>query len=170
MSRFHFPQRTVQELPPIQNVNEIFAEQSTLGQRASDRVAAIVGSWPFILIQSGLLLVWVILNVVALVYHWDPYPFILMNLVLSLQAAFTAPIIMMSQNRQAEKDRIDVHNDFIINQRAEEEIRTILEHLDAQNSALTHIYDLLYESKTQATRAEPEQCMAVKGSDRAEAN
>jgi len=72
-----------------------------------------------------------------------------MNLVLSLQAAFTAPIIMISQNRQAQIDRIDAHNDFLINQKAEEEIRTILDQLDAQNKALTHIYGLLHELKGQ---------------------
>ena len=70
-----------------------------LGQRVADRVAAIVGSWRFIIIQTTLLLAWIALNVVAYVQHWDPYPFILLNLVLSFQAAYTAPIIMMSQNR-----------------------------------------------------------------------
>ncbi len=78
----------------------------TLGERLSDLVAATVGSWRFILIQSGLLVVWLIANVALGGGAWDPYPFILLNLMLSFQAAYTAPIIMMSQNRQADVDRI----------------------------------------------------------------
>jgi uncharacterized membrane protein len=102
-----------------------------------------MGSWKFIIIQSIILACWLILNITAWVYHWDPYPFILMNLVLSMQAAYAAPIIMMSQNRQATKDRLEVHNDFLVNQKAEEEIRAILEHLAAQDQALTHIHQIL---------------------------
>ena len=95
-----------------------------------------MGSWRFIIVQSVLLVAWVILNIAAWVQHWDPYPFILMNLVLSLQAAYTAPVIMMSQNRQALRDRLEAHQDFLINQKAEEEIRVVLNHLEAQNQAL----------------------------------
>ena len=73
----------------------------TLGQKVADQVAAGMGSWPFIIVQSALLAVWIVLNVVGYVKHWDPYPFILLNLALSFQAAYAAPFIMMSQNRQA---------------------------------------------------------------------
>ncbi len=76
---------------------------------------------------------------VAWSYHWDPYPFILMNLLLSLQAAYTAPMIMMSQNRKADRDRLEAHNDYLINLKAEEEIRAILDHLVAQDQALMQI-------------------------------
>jgi len=96
-------------------------------------------------------MVWVALNVMAVIRHWDPYPFILMNLVLSLQAAYTAPIIMMSQNRQAVKDRLEAHQDFLINQKAEEEVRAILDHLVAQNEALLHIHQLLADSQSPTT-------------------
>jgi uncharacterized membrane protein len=72
--------------------------------------------------------------------HWDPYPFILMNLILSTQAAYAAPIIMMSQNRQAAKDRLEAHNDYLINLKAEEEIKAILDHLLAQGQALSQIH------------------------------
>lgn len=102
----------------------------TLGQRVSDAVAAGIGSWAFILIQSGLLVLWMIANVVMWVFHWDPYPFILLNLVLSFQAAFTAPIIMMSQNRQAERDRAEQQHDFDINIKAELEIEALHQKLD----------------------------------------
>ncbi|MCA9955487.1 MAG: DUF1003 domain-containing protein [Ardenticatenaceae bacterium] len=127
----------------VQNVNELDKAQASMGDRAADWVAQIVGSWTFIIGQSVLLVIWIILNVTAWINHWDPYPFILMNLFLSMQAAFTAPIIMMSQNRQADRDRLEAHNDFLINKEAEEEIRAILVHLEAQNEALAEIHRLL---------------------------
>ena len=131
MKKLHFPSQFEHLHPPIRDVNEIVEEQLTVGQRASDWVATSIGSWKFIIGQSIILVIWVILNVTAVIKHWDPYPFILMNLVMSLQAAFTAPVLMMSQNRQATKDRIEAHNDFMINQKAEEEVRAILDHLVA---------------------------------------
>jgi uncharacterized membrane protein len=121
------------------------AEQATRGQRAADWVATAVGSWGFIIGQSILLTFWIVLNITAWIQHWDPYPFILMNLFLSAQAAFTAPVIMMSQNRQTLRDRLEAHNDFMINQKAEEEIRAILTVLDAQNEALAAIHLQLAE-------------------------
>ena len=79
----------------------------------------------------------------AAVHHWDPYPFILMNLFLSLQAAYTAPVLMMSQNRLAARDRLEAHNDYEINRKAEEEVRAVLDHLSAQDQALTRIVEAL---------------------------
>lgn len=143
MKTLHFPQPFVHKHPPIKNVNEIVDEKLTLGQKTADRVARVVGSWSFIIIQSCILAVWVVLNVIAWVKHWDPYPFILMNLFLSLQAAYTAPVIMMSQNRVAVRDRIEAHQDFLINQKAEEEVRAILAHLEAQDQALAIIHEML---------------------------
>ena len=137
---FRFPQPFAHKHPPVKNVQEVFQQQSTFGQRAADRVVAIAGSWRFILIQSALLACWVALNITAYIRHWDPYPFILMNLVLSLQAAYTAPVIMMSQNRMAARDRLEAHNDFETDVRAEEEIHLILDHLEAQDVALEEIH------------------------------
>ncbi len=149
LKKLPFPEPFKHEHPPVVNVNEVFAEQLTLGQQAADRVARVMGSWKFIIIQSILLTIWVILNITAWVRQWDPYPFILMNLVLSLQAAYTAPMIMMSQNRQAARDRLEAHNDYLINQKAEEEIRAILDHLAAQDQALGVIHQMLFEVKAQ---------------------
>lgn len=143
MRKLHFPEPFRHHHPPVKNINEVFEQQLTTGLRASDWVAKVVGSWPFIIVQSCILTLWVVLNVIALMRHWDPYPFILMNLVLSLQAAYTAPIIMMSQNRQAEKDRLEAHNDYVTNVKAEEEIRAILEHLAVQGDALRDIHEML---------------------------
>ena len=104
------------------DVNTEFEAKLTIGQRVADKVASTMGSWSFIIIQSVILSIWVVLNVVAIVQHWDPYPFILLNLALSFQAAYAAPIIMMSQNRQAEKDRLQSTYDFEIDTKAELEI------------------------------------------------
>ena len=113
--------RHVHRHPPVHNINEI--EQQTVGQRVADRFATIMGSWTFIIIQSAILAVWVTINALAWAYRWDPYPFILLNLALSFQAAYAAPIIMMSQNRQAAKDRIAAENDYMINLKAEDEVK-----------------------------------------------
>lgn len=114
------------------------SEKPTLGARAADGVTSVVGSWKFIITQSIILLIWVILNITAFIWQWDPYPFILMNLLLSLQAAYTAPIIMMSQNRQSAKDRAIVSTDLIINNINQEQVAIIIKHLIIQ-------YKLLYE-------------------------
>jgi uncharacterized membrane protein len=145
--QFNFPKPYTHNHPPIKNVNEIFEERMTVGDRAADTVAGAMGSWRFIIIQSVILFVWIVLNSVAWIKGWDPYPFILMNLMLSTQAAFTAPIIMMSQGRQAIKDRIEAHNDYLINQKSEEEARIIMEHLTAQVKALQILQATLDEMK-----------------------
>lgn len=145
--RITFPQPFTHEHPPVRNTNELFEEKKSASVRASDRFAAIVGSWKFIIIQSVVLIAWVVLNITAWVWHWDPYPFILMNLVLSLQAAYATPIIMMSQNRLADRDRLEAHNDYLLNVKSEEEVRLILEHLEAQNRALADLYDLVDRKK-----------------------
>ena len=102
----------------------------SLGQRVADRVAATVGSWRFIIGQSLLIVLWMGYNVARGEGGWDPYPFILLNLVLSFQAAYTAPAIMMSQNRQAEVDRAQAGNDYEINVKAELEIELLHQKID----------------------------------------
>jgi CRP/FNR family transcriptional regulator, cyclic AMP receptor protein len=112
------------------NVNEVDQERLTLGQKIADSVADTMGSWRFIIIQSSLLALWITFNVTAWINHWDPYPFILLNLMLSFQAAYAAPFIMMSQNRQAAKDRIAAEIDHEVNAKAELEVGLILKRLD----------------------------------------
>ncbi len=112
------------------NVNEMEEEQMTWGQRVADRVADTIGSWPFIIAQTMILTVWIILNVTAWINHWDPYPFILLNLMLSFQAAYSGPVIMMSQNRQSDKDRLAAEIDHQVNTKAELEINNLIRRLD----------------------------------------
>jgi uncharacterized membrane protein len=102
----------------------------TFGQKFADWIAAGMGSWPFIISQSVILAAWVGLNVTAVIRHWDPYPFILLNLALSFQAAYAAPFIMMSQNRQQDIDRRKAENDYKINVKAELEIELLHQKLD----------------------------------------
>ena len=138
----HLPHLHRPHLPP-RNVNAVEAERLTYGQRVADAVAATMGSWRFIIIQSAMLLAWIALNVVGFVRHWDPYPFILLNLALSFQAAYAAPIIMMSQNRQTVKDRLQSDEDYHINLRAEEEVAAIQRQLEALAAALDAQQQLL---------------------------
>lgn len=102
----------------------------TTGQKIADTVASTMGSWRFIIIQTTILLFWIILNVTAYVQRWDPYPFILLNLALSFQAAYAAPFIMMSQNRQQDIDRRAAETDYQINIKAELEIESLHQKLD----------------------------------------
>jgi uncharacterized membrane protein len=118
------------ELGAFRSVNVIAEERTTAGQRLADAVTKAMGSWRFIIVQSAILLVWVALNAIGWIRHWDPYPFILLNLALSFQAAYAAPIIMMSQNRQAAKDRLNAEHDFQIDMRAEPEVAAIKERID----------------------------------------
>jgi uncharacterized membrane protein len=104
--------------------------QLTVGQKVADDVAAMMGSWKFIIIQSVILLVWIVLNITAFVQQWDPYPFILLNLALSFQAAYAAPFIMMSQNRQQDIDRKAAEHDYQINVKAELEIELLHQKID----------------------------------------
>jgi uncharacterized membrane protein len=116
------------------DINREFAETRTLGERAADRIAAFGGSWPFIGLAFCLLAGWVVLNSVLLA-RWgtafDPFPYILLNLFLSMLAALQAPVIMMSQNRQAARDRLEVSHDYEVDLKAELEIQSLHEKLDA---------------------------------------
>ena len=115
------------------NVNQEFADSRTSGERVADRIAAFGGSWTFILIFGVVLLGWVAMNSLLLAGRgdaFDPYPYILLNLVLSMLAAIQAPVIMMSQNRQGARDRMDAAHDYQVNLKAEIEIRRLHEKLD----------------------------------------
>lgn len=116
---------------PLKSWHVVHSENSTQGERVADHVAAFIGSWPFIIIQSAIFVVWVIVNTLWLfsAYQFDPYPFILFNLFMSAEAAYASPLILMSQNRQAERDRLQAQHDYDTNVAAKEEIETILREL-----------------------------------------
>ena len=124
--------------PVTRDVNQTFLDERTFGQRMADRIAAFGGSWPFILAFLVFLVAWMTLNTGILQPRheaFDAYPYILLNLILSTLAALQAPVIMMSQNRQAMRDRLDAANDYDVNLKAEMEIRALHEKLDALRDA-----------------------------------
>ena len=132
-NKFHLSpedQKRLRELRAQKPARHVPRRALTRGAVIADWVAETVGSWRFIIIQSAILGVWIVLNVLAYIDHWDPYPFILLNLVLSFQAAYAAPIIMMSQNRQSEIDRRHAEHDYRINVKAELEIELLHNKID----------------------------------------
>jgi uncharacterized membrane protein len=135
--------------------------QLTSGQRIADTVATVMGSWTFIICQSIILFVWIVLNITAYVERWDPYPFILLNLALSFQAAYAAPFIMMSQNRQQDIDRKAAEHDYQINIKAELEIELLHQKIDelrekevlSLSESIQQLIELLRKSGTQQQTA-----------------
>lgn len=130
-------------IPVTRNPAEEAEDRYTFGERLADHVAEFGGSWTFILIFVGVLILWVVINITALnAQPFDPYPFILLNLVLSCLAALQAPVIMMSQRRQEVKDRLRAENDYRVNLKSELEIRQLHEKIDHQ---LAHQWEKLAE-------------------------
>lgn len=120
----------------------------TIGERIADMVASGMGSWRFIIIQTVLVVAWMTLNVIGIMQHWDVYPFVLLNLLFSTQAAYAAPIIMMSQNRSADRDRHQAEADYKTNIEAKEEIEKLqIELTRIENDKLDKIISLLQEIK-----------------------
>jgi uncharacterized membrane protein len=129
----HVAHHLVERTHIARNIAQDFSEQQTFGQRLADKVAAFGGSWTFISIFAVVLVLWVLLNSFILISYgksFDPYPYILLNLFLSMLAAIQAPIILMSQNRQAYKDRLTAEHDYEVDLKAELEIMTLHEKID----------------------------------------
>jgi uncharacterized membrane protein len=124
-------ERAPDAMRPLKSWHVTHLENSSVGARVADHVAAFIGSWQFIIIQSVVFLIWVIVNTIWLfsAYRFDPYPFILFNLFMSAEAAYSSPLILMSQNRQAERDRVQAQHDYETNVAAKEEIEMILREL-----------------------------------------
>jgi uncharacterized membrane protein len=127
------------------NPNEIIEQEMTLGERIADSVASFGGSWTFIITFAITLTVYTVINIFLDRKAWDPYPFILLNLFLSMLAAIQAPVIMMSQNRQDTKDRLRGELDFDVNRRAESEIQGLARKLNLLDEKIGDVYDLLRE-------------------------
>lgn len=129
--------------------NSVDIESLSYGEKVADMVAKFGGSWKFIILFMGVLLTWILINVIAILNHpFDPYPFILLNLILSCIAAIQAPIIMMSQNRQEKKDRKRAEDDYKVNLKAELEIKVLgekIEHLMEDQKEISEIIEDMYE-------------------------
>ena len=135
----------------MRNPNEVIDEEMTFGQRIADGVARFGGSWSFIIVFSVILVVYTSINIVLGRQAWDPYPFILLNLFLSMIAAVQAPVIMMSQNRQDEKDRLRSELDFAVNRRAEMEIQGMAHKLNLLGDKIIDLEDMLRATHKPAT-------------------
>ena len=123
-------------------------QDATLGQKWADKVANGIGSWRFIILQTLFVVCWMLLNVIGMIKHWDSYPFILLNLLFSTQAAYAAPIIMMSQNRQNERDRAQAIDDYRTNIEAKLEIEALQKQLaKIEVDKLDKIISMLEEMK-----------------------
>jgi CRP/FNR family cyclic AMP-dependent transcriptional regulator len=142
--QFHAAEKLVR-LRSARNPNEVFEESQTLGERVADVVASFGGSWNFIIIFGFLLLAYALINVELKGNAWDPYPFILLNLFLSMLAAIQAPIIMMSQNRQDKKDRLRNELDFDVNRRAHTEIQGLARRINLLYDKIEDVEETLRE-------------------------
>ena len=128
----------------IKNWHEEHIEVSSIGQRLADSVATGMGSWRFIIIQTIIVVIWMSLNILGFVRHWDAYPFILLNLLFSTQAAYAAPIIMMAQNRQGDRDRAQAQADYQTNLDSKEEIEALQRQLSLiETEKLDKIIEML---------------------------
>ncbi|HZD51225.1 MAG TPA: DUF1003 domain-containing protein, partial [Silvibacterium sp.] len=135
------------------NPNQVIEEEATFGEHLADAVAGFGGSWTFILSCLVALAFYIAVNAVLKGRAWDPYPFILLNLILSMLAAIQAPVIMMSQNRQDSKDRLRSELDFDVNRRAESEIQRLAGKLNLIHDKIGDLDDLLRQHIEQAASA-----------------
>ena len=140
--QFHAAQQLVR-VRASRNANEIIEQEASLGERIADRVAGFGGSWIFISSFLVMLVVYTIINIALRGKAWDPYPFILLNLILSMLAALQAPVIMMSQNRQDTKDRLRSELDYQVNRRAESEIQGVSRKLNLMVEKIDDVEDLV---------------------------
>ena len=147
--QFHASQKLVR-VRAARNPNEVIEEEETLGERIADHVASFGGSWTFITSFGVVLISYTALNVALGHKSWDPYPFILLNLFLSMLAAIQAPIIMMSQNRQDKKDRLRGELDYEVNRRAETEIQGLAHKINLIGDKIGDVEDLLRNRKQNA--------------------
>jgi len=128
-------------------VNQVHIDEATVGERLADRVATVIGSWPFLITQSVLIAIWVALNVVGFVNHWDPYPFILLNLCFSLQAAYTGPILLVAGNRQSQLDRLRLEHTAAVEEASEKMTLEILKEIETNTEATVRILEHIKQQK-----------------------
>jgi CRP/FNR family transcriptional regulator, cyclic AMP receptor protein len=138
----------------VRNPNELIEQQATFGERIADSVARFGGSWSFIILFGSVLVVYSAVNVMLQNRAWDPYPFILLNLFLSMLAAIQAPVIMMSQNRTDEKDRLRSELDFDVNRRAESEIQSLSQRLGLLLDKVEDVEELVRQAISPGAKAE----------------
>ncbi len=130
-------------------VNRLIHDEATLGERVADKASTTIGSWAFLIVQSILIVIWVTLNVIGFINHWDPYPFILLNLAFTIQAAYTGPILLLAGNRQAQKDRLRLEHTAEVAETAEKSTLDILDEIERNTEATLRILDHLQKRREQ---------------------
>ena len=132
-------------------VNQAHHDQATTGERLADAIAAGIGSWTFLIVQTILVLLWVALNLVGLfALRWDPYPFILLNLMFSVQAAYTGPVLLLAGNRQSQKDRMTLEHAALEAERADDQDRAILAEIKSNTELTVRILQRLEQPAAKA--------------------
>src|SRR5467141_524161 len=129
--------------PPVRDLNRDVDRKLTFADRVASDFARLVGSWIFVLAQVGLMLLWVLLNAIGLLRHWDPYPFLFLNFVFSLEAAIWVSVVLMTLNSMADRDRMRAQNEYELNVKAEEELKALMNHLMHQDEILLQIVNRL---------------------------
>src|SRR5579864_6434398 len=130
-------------------VNRLIHDEATLGERVADKASGGIGSWTFLIVQSVLIVFYVTLNVIGFVNHWDPYPFILLNLCFTIQAAYTGPILLLAGNRQAQKDRLRLEHTAEVAETAEKSTLDILDEIERNTEATLKILEHLQKRREQ---------------------
>src|SRR5947209_12632068 len=129
--------------PPVRDLNRDVDRKLTFADRVASDFARLIGSWIFVLAQVGLMLLWVLLNAIGLLRHWDPYPFLFLNFVFSLEAAIWVSVVLMTLNSMVDRDRMRAQNEYELNVKAEEELKALMNHLMHQDEILLQIVNRL---------------------------
>jgi len=129
--------------PPVRDLNREFDRRLTFTDRVASDFARLIGSWVFVLAQVGLMLVWALLNIAGFLRHWDPYPFLFLNFIFTLEAATWVSVVLMALNSQADRDRLRAQNEYELNVKAEEELKALMNHLMHQDEILLQIVNRL---------------------------
>lgn len=138
--------------PPVRDLNREADRRMSSAQRVAHDFARVVGSWTFVILQVALTVAWLAANLLAFSNHWDPYPFQLLNLVMSLEAALWVPVVLMAMNRVAERERLRAQHEYELDVKAEEEVRMLMHHLEVQDEVLLQILHRLDRSDRELRR------------------
>ncbi|MGH7777403.1 MAG: DUF1003 domain-containing protein [Candidatus Dormibacterales bacterium] len=138
--------------PPVRDLNDEMDRRQTRGQRVAEDLAAALGSWWFVLGQSLVVLVWVVLNAVSLTRHWDVYPFLFLNLVAGLEIAYAAALVLMMLNRRAFRERLRAEHEYEMSVKLEEELKSIMSHLENQDDVMVQALERLERVETHVLR------------------
>ena len=129
--------------PPVRDLNREVDRKLTFADRVSDDFARLIGSWVFVLAQTGIMVLWVGLNALNLIHPWDRYPFLFLNFILAVEAAVWVSVVLMALNRLADRDRLRAQHDYELNVKAEEELKALMNHLMHQDEVLLQIVNRL---------------------------